>query len=78
MWYLIAATICLCWGTYLRATGHSWAGSILRPVIGHSWAGSILRPVIGLGAFAIAISFYTIGLVIIVLFVLAGLARSLI
>jgi hypothetical protein len=34
--------------------------------------------VIGLGAFAIAISFYTIGLVIIVLFVLAGLARSLI
>ena len=49
MWYLIAATICLCWGTYLRATG-----------------------------FAIAISFYTIGLVIIVLFVLAGLARSLI
>lgn len=65
MWYLIAATICLCWGTYLRATGHSWAGSILRPVI-------------GLSAFAIAISFYTIGLVIIVLFVLAGLARSLI
>jgi len=65
IWYLIAATICLCWGTYLRATGHSWAGTILRPVI-------------GLGAFAIAISFYTIGLVIIVLFVLAGLARSLI
>lgn len=51
MWYLIAATICLCWGTYLRATGHSWAGTILRPVI---------------------------GLVIIAIFVLAGLARSLI
>lgn len=65
MWYLIAATICLCWGAYLRATGHSWAGTILRPVI-------------GLSAFAIAISFYTIGLVIIAIFVLAGLTRSLI
>ena len=65
MWDLIDASICPCWGTYLRATSHSWAGSILRPVI-------------GLGAFAIAISFYTIGLVIIAIFVLAGLARSLI
>lgn len=40
--------------------------------------GANLRPVIGLSAFAIAISFYTIGLVIIAIFVLAGLARSLI
>lgn len=63
MWYLIAAIICLCWGTYLRATGHSWAGAILRPVI-------------GLGTFALAITFYTIGLVIIAIFALAGLARA--
>jgi hypothetical protein len=32
--------------------------------------------VIGLGTFALAITFYTIGLVIIAIFALAGLARA--
>lgn len=63
MWYIIAAIIAVCWGTYLRATGHSWAGAILRPVI-------------GICTFALAITFYAVMFIILALFVLIRLVRG--